>query len=127
MHDLHTATVEKIMYLKKQVYNIEKIWECDLNKRLEEDEEMRRYFEEHDFVDPLQPRDAFFGGRTNAAKLFHQCKDGERIKYVDFTSLYPWCNKSTRLDPITLTLTKLHAPTLMKKELFSVPGVMWSY
>jgi hypothetical protein len=28
----------------------------------------------------LEPRDAFFGGRTNAAKLFHEWKDGEKIR-----------------------------------------------
>ena len=29
---------------------------------------------------PLQPRDAFFGGRTNAAKLLHECQGDEKIK-----------------------------------------------
>ena len=29
----------------------------------------------------LKPRDAF-GGRTNAAKLYHKCKDNEKIKYM---------------------------------------------
>ena len=29
---------------------------------------------------PLQPRDAFFGGRTNAAKLLHECRGDEKIK-----------------------------------------------
>ena len=54
------------------------MWECDLKKKLDEDVEMRRHFEEHNLVDPLQPRDAFFGGRTNAAKLFHNVKTEKR-------------------------------------------------
>ena len=29
---------------------------------------------------PLQPRDAFYGGRTNAAKLLHECQGDEKIK-----------------------------------------------
>lgn len=33
-----------------------------------------------------KPQDSFFGGRTNAFKLFHE----GYAKYVDFTSLYPW-------------------------------------
>ena len=92
------------------------LWKCDLKKELEENEEMRHYFEEYDLVDPLQPCDVFFGGCTNAARLFHQCEGEEKIRlekvalcflffstknvffrYVDFTSLYPWCNKSTRM------------------------------
>ena len=47
---------------------------------MEENEEIRCYFEQYDLVDPLQPRDAFFGGRTNAAKLFHQCEGEEKIR-----------------------------------------------
>ena len=43
---------------------------------------MQRYFEGYDLVDPLQPRDAFFGGRTNATKLFHRCENQEKIRLV---------------------------------------------
>ena len=32
-------------------------------------------------------------GRTNATRLHYQVRQGEMIKYVDFTSLYPWVNK----------------------------------
>ena len=42
---------------------------------------------------PLLPRDAFYGGRTNASCLYAMCRLGEKIKYVDFTSLYPYINK----------------------------------
>ena len=40
-------------------------------------------------VEPLNPRDAFFGGRTNVTKLTYDFKEGEKGKYVDFVSLYP--------------------------------------
>lgn len=46
--------------------------------------------------EPLHIRHAFYGGRTNAAKLYHQCNDNERIDYDDFTSLYPDINKNGR-------------------------------
>ena len=45
-------------------------------------------------IDPLQPRDAFFGGRTNAVKLHHTVEPNEKIHYVDVASLYPWVNKT---------------------------------
>ncbi len=51
-------------------------------KRTQTSARMRCYFEGHDLVDPLEPRDAFFGGRTNAAKLFYKCKDQEKIRLV---------------------------------------------
>ena len=47
-------------------------------------------------VDPLSPRHALYGGRTNAAKLHHCWQGDEQIRYVrvDFTSLYPHVNRS---------------------------------
>ncbi|XP_028408209.1 uncharacterized protein LOC114530787 [Dendronephthya gigantea] len=80
MHDLHQATMEKTCHLKDQGFKVVEVWECDIKRELECDENMRNYFDSYDLVDPLEPRDAFFGGRTNAAKLFHKCKDGEKIR-----------------------------------------------
>ena len=56
------------------------MWECELKKEMDCNEDMKRYFEEHELVDPLQPRDAFYGGRTNAAKLLHICEENEEIR-----------------------------------------------
>ena len=82
MQDLYVDTIRKVCYLKEQGLNVVEMWECDLKRELEEDEEIRSYFEEYDLVDPLEPRDAFFGGRTNAAKLFHECQGQEKIRLV---------------------------------------------
>ena len=82
MQDLYGDTIRKVCYLKEQGLTVVEMWECDLRRELVEDERMQRYFEEHDLVDPLEPRDAFFGGRTNAAKLFYKCKDQEKIRLV---------------------------------------------
>ena len=49
-----------------------------------------------DLQDRLDPRDSFFGGRTNAVKLHYKAKEDEKIQYYDFTSLYPWTNKYCR-------------------------------
>jgi archaeosine-15-forming tRNA-guanine transglycosylase len=75
-------TVKKVSYLREQGVNVVEMWECDLKRELEENEEMRRHFQEHELIDPLEPRDAFFGGRTNAAKLLHECKGQEKIRLV---------------------------------------------
>ncbi len=82
MQDLYLGTVKKICCLREQGFNVIEMWECDLKRELEENEEMRCYFEKYDLVDPLEPRDAFFGGRTNAAKLLHECKGQEKIRSV---------------------------------------------
>ena len=80
MGELYEDTVTKIEYLKKCGFEVEQLWECKLREELEKNEEMKNHFEEHEIVDPLQPRDAFYGGRTNAAKLFHECQGNQKIK-----------------------------------------------
>ncbi len=81
MYDLYQATLEKAMYLKSLNLNVVEIWECQINQQLKTNAEMRTFFDNFQVVDPLEPRDAFYGGHTNATKLFHECQGGERIKY----------------------------------------------
>ena len=45
-------------------------------------------------INPLEPRDAFYGGRTEAFTLFQKDQD---ISYVDVTSLYPYINKTGKI------------------------------
>ena len=80
MADLYMDTKKKVKFLKDQGYRVVEKWGCELEKELEDDEEMKQFFDQHKIVDPLQPRDAFYGGRTNAAKLLHMCQDDEKIK-----------------------------------------------
>ena len=80
MQQLFEDALEKVCYLKDEGFEVEEKWECELVKEMERNEEMKCYFEEYEIVDPLQPRDAFYGGRTNAVKLFHECQDDEEIR-----------------------------------------------
>ena len=80
MEQLYNDTMKKVSYLKDQGFLVVQKWGCELKKELEEDEEMKRVFDQYEIIDPLQPRDAFYGGRTNATKLFHQCQGDEKIK-----------------------------------------------
>ena len=72
------------------------MWECQWNKLKQERKDIKEFVEALDLVEPLEPRDAFYGGRTNAIQLYHKASEdlGEQIKYYDFTSLYPWVNKN---------------------------------
>lgn len=42
-----------------------------------------------EIVEPLNPRDCFYGGRSNCTKLVYNFKDTEKGIYVDFCNLYP--------------------------------------
>ena len=80
MEELYTDTKKKVKFLKDQGYRVVEKWGCELNKELEDDEEMKQFFDQNKIIDPLQPRDAFYGGRTNATKLLHECQGDEKIK-----------------------------------------------
>ena len=80
MDQLYKDTGRKTKYLEACGFEVKQMWECELREVMEKDEGMKRHFEEHEIVEPLQPRDAFYGGRTNAAKLFHECQGNQKIK-----------------------------------------------
>ena len=96
MQELYEKTLEKRRNLEDLGINVVHMWECEFRQKLKEDKEMSDYVNSLAFAneEPLNPRDAFFGGRTNAVKLWCDVKETtKKIKYVDYTSLYPWVNK----------------------------------
>ena len=80
-------TVEKRDTIKNAGYNHVSTYECQLTKNKDFQKFAKNFTQE--IVEPLNPRDAFYGGRTNATKLLHNFKDNECGRYVDFCSLYP--------------------------------------
>ena len=68
-------------------YDLVEVYECELKKEKKFSKFLKTWNRE--FVGPLNPRDVFFGGRTNVTKLTYNFKKGEKGKYVDFVSLYP--------------------------------------
>ena len=80
MEELYKDTQRKIKWLKDQGFEVVEKWGCAFKKDMEQDEGLKQFKKDHGFVDSLQPRDAFFGGRTNAAKLLHECQGDEKIK-----------------------------------------------
>ncbi len=77
----------------QNAYNlkIEILWECEWAKMKQTDPSVMEFMSTYSAPERLKPREALFGGRTNAYKLYHKTTDGEKISYVDFTSLYPYC------------------------------------
>ena len=63
------------------------VWECTL-KQDKDFQEFKKVWP-REVVEPLNPRDTFYGGCTNATKLLHEFKENECGRYVDFCSLYP--------------------------------------
>ncbi|CAH1364686.1 unnamed protein product [Tenebrio molitor] len=86
MKDLYKQTIERSEQIKKAGYNLIEMWECNWTKSKEYKEEMKRIEKEFEKFYELSPRNALFGGRTNATKLKVK---GKKMKYIDICSLYP--------------------------------------
>ena len=95
-NEVYRATTEKLKRLREasEVKKVKFIWECEWKKLVEEKEEIKRTVNALETVEPLVPREAFFGGRTGAVALYKDVGPGEQIHYMDVTSLYPWVNKT---------------------------------
>ena len=74
-------------------YTMKTVWECEWSTLQKDDKTVCEFVANLHVVAPLHPREAFYGGRTNAIKLFHIAEEGEHIHYVQFTSRYSWVNK----------------------------------
>ena len=95
MQNVYETTQDKVQQLTEQGYKVIQMWGCEWKHLKETQPEIDSFVQGLDFIPPLQPRDAFCGGRTNAVKLYHHITPGQKIHYIDVTSLYPWVNKTS--------------------------------
>jgi len=93
IEDLYQGTMDKKIYLESMGYTYISIWECEFDKEIEQNKTIKEYVDSIEIITPLGPRDAFYGGRTEAFKLYHESTNTESIHYYYVTSLYPYINK----------------------------------
>lgn len=93
--DLYEVTLKKEAILREQGYIVHVMWQCEWTQKKKQDPDLEALVKSMRVVPRLNPGDAFYGGRTNAVKLYHVTQEGEKIHYYDFTSLYPWTNKNS--------------------------------
>ena len=91
--EVYEATLKKVAELKAAGYNVVEKWECQYAKEREKNPALKAFVDSLSLVTPLEPRDAFFGGRTGATTSYAKAEENETIAYVDYTSLYPYINK----------------------------------
>ena len=91
--ELYRGTLKKTEMLHQAGYRVVVEWECDFKRKLTKDPELQAIVNGLEWTGPLDPKDALFGGRTGLSKCHHKVVSGERVDYIDYTSLYPWVNK----------------------------------
>ena len=94
VQDVYEKTQTKMTLLRQKGYQVVEMWECAWSKLLQTHPDVQAYVDSLRLAPPLNPRDAFCGGRTNAIKLHHRVTPDQKIHYIDYTSLYPWVNKT---------------------------------
>ena len=80
---------DRIEFLKKHCNRIVEMWECEWDAFVSSDERAKDFVKNNPIRSTINPREALFGGRTNAAKLYHRVEGNEKIEYLDICSLYP--------------------------------------
>lgn len=90
-----SKTKDKHNAIKAAGYNLIVMKECDFDRKLFREPDLDRKLSQHQMiaVTPLNPRDAFYGGRTNASTLYFKSDGHTKMHYMDVMSLYPWANK----------------------------------
>ena len=94
VEELHQAALSKHMALLRAGYSVIEMWEWQWDRLVDNEPAVSQFLRSFDLAPPLEPRQAYFGGRTGALALHAVAREGEEIRYVDVTSLYPWMNKN---------------------------------
>ena len=98
--EVYEATCKKTQQLRDAGYTVIEMWECDFQEQKKTDPALQEFLGTFELVEPLNPRDSFFGGRTNGVCLYSEARfQGDEIRYADINSLYPYVNK-TRTYPV---------------------------
>ncbi|PIC12200.1 hypothetical protein B9Z55_028556 [Caenorhabditis nigoni] len=90
--ELYDRTKRREKDIEDAGYKLIVAWECEIRAELEKDAEMRKFFELNKYTRRLLPRDALYGGRTQAFRSITEAENDIRLDYYDFVSMYPYLN-----------------------------------
>ena len=94
MGKLFDQYLSRKISLKTAGYDFIEIWEHDYMALLKSDPLLKEINANLNMRDPIKPRDAFHGGRTEVFRLYMEAGENETIKQLDFKSLYPHVQRS---------------------------------
>ena len=116
--------------LTEKGYIVLSKWSCEFAQD-KKNEGIREFVNSLNIQEPINLRDCYFGRRTNGIVLYKKFYDGEKGKYVDFTSLYPDILKYKRFpvghpEKITKDMDQLLLRPCKGNCFYSpCPGVHW--
>ena len=105
MKDAYQQFQDKRIDLESRGYTVHEMWSCRWRVR-KQDPDIAPFIEKLNLKKPLDIKEAFKGGRTNAVKLKHDLTGDEKIHHIDIVFLYS-----------TVTSTK-PIPSVILRSLF---------
>lgn len=85
----------RVERLKAAGYEVITEWECIFRKFLKTHPDLDKSLSSSTFVlhAPIKCRDAVYGGIVDVFRTYYKVAEGEKIRALDFKSLYPYTNK----------------------------------
>ncbi|XP_033231541.1 uncharacterized protein LOC117182560, partial [Belonocnema kinseyi] len=95
LNDRFERTNAQTDRLRSLGYEVVEKWECSFDKEKIQNDNLRSFLKDHPLLmtDALNPRDAFYGGRTGNTFSYYEAKGKVKISYLDVCSLYPFVSK----------------------------------
>ena len=94
MGDLYRETVRWIERVTNCGYKLSIMWECQWDKLIADNDDIRQHVKSYALSTPLVARDALYGGRCETFSLHAESSEESVVKYVDVQSLYPYVCKN---------------------------------
>ena len=94
MGHLYAQTLARLAWLQAQPgVRVVYIWECQFETLMKQHTSVAHLYHARKQYEPLNPRDAFYGGRTENFKTFWKASpEFSELRYIDICSLYPFVN-----------------------------------
>jgi very-short-patch-repair endonuclease len=77
MSKLFKSTEQRTEFIKSKGFNFVEIWEHNFDNLVKSNSDVKEYVKNNQLKNSLRPRDALFGGRTNASCLYYKCKQND--------------------------------------------------
>lgn len=98
LRDRKEKTMDRDKAIIAAVYDLVVMCECDFTRYLKTNPDAQLKIQYHPMlaIEPLNPRDAFYGGRTDVNTKYFKADENTKMFYYDICSLYPFVNKMSK-------------------------------
>ncbi|XP_033212122.1 uncharacterized protein LOC117169726 [Belonocnema kinseyi] len=95
LNDRFKRTNAQADHLRSSGYEVFEKWGCPFNKEKIQNDDLWSFLKDHPLLmnDASNPRDAFYGGRTDNTFSYYEAKGKVKISFLDVCSLYPFISK----------------------------------